>query len=971
MPEYSNAALAALKYAIAFILVGSVTFVISIFILVPDQVARALGPLSMSLVAIFAWVLLARGRTAAAIYLLVYGLYAAVTGIAFFNGGIRAMAIIVYPQLILILGWLIGARAAVLMAALAVAATFGFVMAETFGILPDPFATPAVMRWIVDSFIFAFSVILIVSFVRSYQDRLKQAEKLAGDLAQRSADLDHAQSLAHVGSWVYEPGTGVMRLSAETCRIFGVPDGTSGNRDLFFALVHRDDRDAWDAVWQQALTGGEPVEIEHRAVVGDATRWVRQRVVVEFDADRTPFRIVGTAQDVTERKQAEEAHRESESKFKKAFDANPDSININRLEDGLYVSINSGFTRIMGYTEDDIIGCTSLEFNVWDNPEDRARLVAGLKKDGLVTNLEARFRAKNGNVIDGLMSAAIVQIKDVPHVLSITRDMSEHAREAQLLRLEHAISRRLAEAGDVSSALREVMRAICEAQEWGVAMYWRVDETAGVLRLGESWNMPESRLERYTEVSREATFAPGAGLVGRVWQSGEPIWVADFSSDPRVVQKALAQELNMQGALMFPMISGGRTLGVFAFLGLALREPDERLIAATRVIGNEVGQFLRRKRAEAELHESEARFRSMAEMSSDFYWETDSEHRILLRSAGSRGSSLSAMAHGSPFGLRRWDIPYLSPDEAGWEAHRATLAERLPIRNFEFSRLGKDGSERHISINGDPVFDAADGFRGYRGVGTDISERKRHGVELQRLNEDLEQRVQQRTQELQVANNELEAFSYSVSHDLRAPLRAIHGFSSLVEKQYAGQIDEQGRDMLRRVGAGVNKMGALIDDLLRLSRISRQTMRIQPVDLSVLAWEVVGELQDDAPERKIEWVIAPQLSAEGDPGLLRVALQNLIGNAWKYSSKREGPRIEFGVAQWNGQAAYFVRDNGAGFDMAYAEKLFGAFQRLHSPGEFPGTGIGLATVKRIVHRHGGEVGAESEIGEGATFYFTL
>jgi PAS domain S-box-containing protein len=253
----------------------------------------------------------------------------------------------------------------------------------------------------------------------------------------------------------------------------------------------------------------------------------------------------------------------------------------------------------------------------------------------------------------------------------------------------------------------------------------------------------------------------------------------------------------------------------------------------------------------------------------------------------------------------------------------------------------------------------------------DITDRVQHEQELQRLNAELEQRVEQRTNELKVANSELEAFSYSVSHDLRAPLRAIHGFSTLVETQYADKIDEQGRGMLRRVAAGVQKMGLLIDDLLRLSRISRQSMRVQPTDLSGLAWEVAGDLQIGAPERKVEWVITPGVSVTGDPGLLRVMLQNLIGNAWKYSSKCESARIELGIGEWQGKVVLFVRDNGAGFDMAYADKLFAAFQRLHSPKEFPGNGIGLATVKRIIHRHGGKVWAESKLGEGATFYFTL
>lgn len=177
--------------------------------------------------------------------------------------------------------------------------------------------------------------------------------------------------------------------------------------------------------------------------------------------------------------------------------------------------------------------------------------------------------------------------------------------------------------------------------------------------------------------------------------------------------------------------------------------------------------------------------------------------------------------------------------------------------------------------------------------------------------------------------------------------------------------------MLGRVSAGAEKMGLLIDDLLRLSRIARQTMRIEPVDLSALAREVADELQAAEPKRQVVWIIAAQVSAAGDPGLLRVALQNLIGNAWKYSSKRDPARIEFGIAEKDGRQVYFVRDDGAGFDMMYAKKLFGPFQRLHSAEEFPGTGIGLATVARILHRHSGKVWAEGRVGEGATFYFSL
>ena len=253
----------------------------------------------------------------------------------------------------------------------------------------------------------------------------------------------------------------------------------------------------------------------------------------------------------------------------------------------------------------------------------------------------------------------------------------------------------------------------------------------------------------------------------------------------------------------------------------------------------------------------------------------------------------------------------------------------------------------------------------------DVAARKAAEEEVTRLNAVLEQRVAQRTAELEATNRELSAFTYSVSHDLRAPLRAINGFSHLLDEEYQARIDEKGQHYLERIRAGATRMGQLIEDLLRLSQITRQEMHRGPVDLSAMAEELADELHAEYPGRNVEWAIAPRLQADGDAGLLRAALQNLLGNAWKYSSKRAVARIEFGCTEQDGDRVFFVRDNGVGFDMAHAEKLFAAFQRLHSPAEFPGSGIGLATVSRVILRHGGKVWAEGTVGAGSTFRFTL
>jgi len=210
-----------------------------------------------------------------------------------------------------------------------------------------------------------------------------------------------------------------------------------------------------------------------------------------------------------------------------------------------------------------------------------------------------------------------------------------------------------------------------------------------------------------------------------------------------------------------------------------------------------------------------------------------------------------------------------------------------------------------------------------------------------------------------------------VSHDLRAPLRSIDGFSQVLLEDYGAQLDEAGRDSLKRVRAASQRMGTLIDDLLKLAWVTRAELRTEVVDLSGMARDIAAELQRTTPERRVEFAIAQGLEARGDARLLRVVLENLLRNSWKYTAKQAQPRVEFGSIDGSGERAFIVRDNGAGFDMKYADKLFAAFQRLHSAAEFEGTGVGLATVRRIINRHGGRIWAEGAVDQGATFYFTL
>jgi PAS domain S-box-containing protein len=291
------------------------------------------------------------------------------------------------------------------------------------------------------------------------------------------------------------------------------------------------------------------------------------------------------------------------------------------------------------------------------------------------------------------------------------------------------------------------------------------------------------------------------------------------------------------------------------------------------------------------------------------------------------------------------------------------------VRDIEFTAELPDGREMH-GLASASVIDL-DGEAGVLWATLDLTHPLKAEAEVRRLNAELERRVAERTAQLALANQELESFAYSVSHDLRAPLRAIDGFSKAILEDYAQQLDASGRDYLDRVRAASQRMGDLIDDLLNLSRVSRGELRPASVDLSDLARRLIEAFRAQHPDRSVEVVLQPNVRAVGDPNLLRVVMDNLLGNSWKYTSRTANARIEFGATEQDGERTYRVGDNGAGYDPAYAGKLFKPFQRLHHTDEFEGHGIGLATVLRVVSRHGGRAWSEGAIGKGATFYFSL
>jgi PAS domain S-box-containing protein len=457
-------------------------------------------------------------------------------------------------------------------------------------------------------------------------------------------------------------------------------------------------------------------------------------------------------------------------------------------------------------------------------------------------------------------------------------------------------------------------------------------------------------------------------------------------------RSAIVNELTSKGKvlnreLQFRKKSGEMITGIFSAELITIN--NEKCVLSS------INIITERKQAEEALRESENKYKSLLSNIPDTIFTIDLEGKITFVNQIAQ----ELLGYESAEMISRSILNYI-PKEDGqraMETMRKGMAGEK-ITHFQTPMIKKSGERVIFDCSFSRIYKNGE-LIGAQGTAVDITYRKLADDEINLLNAQLEQKVLQRTNDLrdsqlallnlvddmnmsakviastnktlEAANKEIESFSYSVSHDLRAPLRSIDGFSQILLEDYKKTLDDTGRNYLERIRKATQNMGQLIDDMLKLSRVTSANLRLEPLDLSNIFREIIKKFQENDPARIADIIIQEGIVIDGDSNLMHIALTNLIENAWKFTGKEAQPRIEFGNTYQAEKKVIFIRDNGVGFDMAYVGKLFGTFQRLHTTAEFQGTGIGLATVKRIITRHGGEVWAEGEVGCGATFYFTL
>ena len=614
-----------------------------------------------------------------------------------------------------------------------------------------------------------------------------------------------------------------------------------------------------------------------------------------------------------ERKQVEE-EREQYYKF---FTLSTDAMGI-ADPFGCFKRVNPAFVKLTGFSESELVSKPFLEFVL---PEDRQKTAEEMEQQVNVRpslNFENRFLRRDGSLLFLCWTAYFDWREGVTYATA--RDITERKRVEE--KLSH-------------------LAAIVESSDDAI-----IGKTLDERIL--SWNKGAERIYGYTAgevVGHSVAILVPPGLME------ELAAIMDGVKRGEGVEHFETTRVRKDGQIIHVALTIS-----------PIKDASGQIVGASTIARD----ITEHKRAEEEIRKLNRYTRSLIEASLDPAVTISPTGKITdvnMATEAATGRTRTELI-GTDFS------DYFTEPGKARDGYEQVFREGS-VRDYPLELRHRNGGSIPVLYNATVYRNEAGEVVGVFAAARDITELKRAEEEIQKLNQELEKRVAARTAQLELANNELESFSYSVSHDLRAPLRGIDGFSRILEEDYSDKLDEKGRKTLASVRAASQRMALLIDDILQLSRLSRAPLQLLPVDLSVLAASVADELKKAEPDRGVKFVIEPGWVAFADGNLMRIVLDNLIGNAWKFTVKQSAAKIEFGRTIHEGVPAYFVRDNGVGFDMQYVSKLFSAFQRLHTVAEFPGTGIGLATVQRVIRRHGGKVWIEGGINEGATAYFSI
>jgi PAS domain S-box-containing protein len=675
-------------------------------------------------------------------------------------------------------------------------------------------------------------------------------------------------------------------------------------------FIHPDDIELTSAEARKIFSGVKTANYENRYCAKDGSyRWTSWNGVLSNHGQ-----IYGVGIDITERKRAEEVLKESEEHFRTLSETTPIGIGVSSA-DGVILYSNPSYELILGYNPGELTGKKASEL-YWD-PQDRSSWLGKLQKTGIARDIETRLKRKDGAPVWVSINVSSMPYHGQPAVIGTIQDITERKQAEEALKESKAkLEVALASMTD-AVFITDINGDFIDFNE-AFAHYHRFKSKAECFR----------KLAEYSDIFN-GYFADGTLAPLDMWP----------------VRRALRGETATNFELLVERKdTGEKWWGSYSFS--PIRDINGKIVGAV-VVARDITE---RKKAEAAMKESEDRFRTLANNISQLAWMADEKGWIFWynqRWYDYTGTTLQEM---EGWGWQKVHHPEHVEKVTEKFKHSVETGE---VWEDTFPLRAKDGNYRWFLSRAVPIQDTQGNVIRWFGTNTDINEQLKTEEELRRY------------------SAELEAFNYSVSHDLRQPLRALESFSDLLTSEYRDKLDENGREYVNRINKASQYMYQLTDDMLKLSRINRADMYRDNINLTEIAQSILNELKSSQPERKIEIKITAGIMVTGDKNLLTIATRNLLENACKFTSKCPEARIEIGKIEKDGEKVYFIRDNGIGLDMRYKDKLFQPFQRLTTDRSYSGTGIGLAIVQRVIHRHGGRIWAESELDKGATFYFTL